>query len=106
VTRLVPALVLAAAALGGLHLMLAALRGAPNGRAPGTAAESGSLDRRRFLLAAGAVTVGAVVGGALTRVYGGLAAAADRAGLRLPRPASPAPPVPEGVEVGVRGVTP
>ncbi|GAA1933807.1 molybdopterin-dependent oxidoreductase [Nocardioides marmoribigeumensis] len=104
--RLVPAVVLAVASLGGLHLMLAALRGVPAASTPGSTPAERSLDRRRFLLAAGAVTVGAVVGGALTRAYGGLAAAADRAGVRLPRPSTPAPPVPEGVEVGVKGVTP
>jgi DMSO/TMAO reductase YedYZ molybdopterin-dependent catalytic subunit len=50
--------------------------------------------------------VGAAVGGVLTKAYGGLAAAADRAGIRLPQPSSAAPAVPQGVEVGVKGVTP
>jgi DMSO/TMAO reductase YedYZ molybdopterin-dependent catalytic subunit len=103
--RLLPAIVLAVVSLGGLHLMLSALRGAPAASAPG-ATPAETLDRRRFLLTAGAVTAGAVVGGVVAKAYGGLAAAADRAGIKLPRPATPLAPVPQGVDVGVQGVTP
>ena len=62
-------------------------------------------ERRRFLVTAAAVGGVAVAGGLLTRAYGGLAAAAARAGITLPRPSQPAPPVPAGVEVGVDGIT-
>jgi DMSO/TMAO reductase YedYZ molybdopterin-dependent catalytic subunit len=104
--RLLPALVLAVVAIGGLHLLLAALRGTEVTAAPGSTPAEATFDRRRFLLAAGVVTAGAAIGGVLTKAYGGLAAAADRAGITLPRPATPAPAVPQGVEVGVKGVTP
>ena len=104
--RLVPAAVLAVVSLGGLHVLLSALRGVPAASAPGTASADGSLDRRRFLLSAGVVAAGAVVGGVVAKAYGGLAAAADRAGITLPRPADPAASVPPGVDVDVEGVTP
>ncbi len=104
--RLVPALVLAVVALGGLHLLISALRGTPARTTAASEPATRSLDRRRFLASAGVVAAGAVVGGALVRIYGGLAAAADRAGITLPRPSDPAPPVPQDVEVGVQGVTP
>ncbi len=114
--RLVPAIVLGVVSLGALHLQISALRGSPvvgghrAGDSVGDAASAdaprATWDRRGFLLAASLVTAGAAVGGVLTKAYGGLAAAADRAGIKLPQPADPAPPVPAGVDVGVKGVTP
>ncbi len=103
--RLIPVVVLGVVSLGALHLLLTPL---PLTRAE-SAPESGATqgwERRRFLITATAVAGVAAVGGTLTRIYGGLEAAAARAGITLPSPAAPAPPVPQGVEVGVRGVTP
>jgi DMSO/TMAO reductase YedYZ molybdopterin-dependent catalytic subunit len=42
----------------------------------------------------------------MRQVLGGSTAAADRAALTLPRPASPAPPVPSGAVLDVAGLTP
>jgi DMSO/TMAO reductase YedYZ molybdopterin-dependent catalytic subunit len=54
------------------------------------------------------VAVGAVAtaGGLVSRSYGGPAAAASRAGVRVPRPTVPAPPVPAGASLDVPGITP
>lgn len=77
--------------------------GTPEGR-PGTA-----FDRRGFVAmatAAAAVSAGA---GALGRHLGaadGAEAAASREAVRLPRPASPAKPIPAGAELAVRGMEP
>ena len=65
-----------------------------------------STGRRSFLLAAAAVAGIAAAGGFIARSFGELAATASRAAIKLPKPAKPAPPVPNGVEVGVDGVTP
>jgi DMSO/TMAO reductase YedYZ molybdopterin-dependent catalytic subunit len=101
--RLVPAAVLVVVGLVALVVLLRAL-GAGPGRQDASA--SPSPDRRALLLGAAAVAGIAAAGGFVSRSFGGLAAAADRAGIRLPRAADPAPPVPEGVTVGVDGVTP
>ena len=111
--RLVPVTVLVVVGLVLLVLMLRAL-GAPLGRTgPLTPGPTGTVpsphprpDRRTFLLAAVAAGGVAVAGAVVSRVYGGLAATASRAGITLPRPAEPALPVPDGVDVGVEGVTP
>ena len=102
--RLVPAAVLVAVGLGCLLVLLRALGAPPLRREAGPAASAP--DRRALLLGAAAVAGIAAVGGIVARSFGELAAAADRAGIRLPRPARPAPPVPDGVTVGVDGVTP
>jgi DMSO/TMAO reductase YedYZ molybdopterin-dependent catalytic subunit len=65
-----------------------------------------AFDRRAFLRAAAAVGAVAAAGGVVSRVYGGAAAAASRAGLRIPAPAVPAPPVPSGASLDVAGITP
>jgi DMSO/TMAO reductase YedYZ molybdopterin-dependent catalytic subunit len=102
--RLLPIAVLALVSLVSLHLLLTSVRATP---VSAPAAEPGpEVDRRRFLVTAAAAAGVAVVGGVVTRAYGGLAAAAARAGITLPTPSQPAPPVPSGVEVGVDGVTP
>ncbi|CAA9336765.1 MAG: probable sulfite oxidase [uncultured Nocardioidaceae bacterium] len=81
--------------------------GRPSGGRPSGGRPSGGRpSRRTFLLAAAAAGGLAVAGAAVSRAYGGLAATASRAGIRLPRPVEPAPPVPAGVAVGVPGVTP
>lgn len=64
-------------------------------------------DRRRFLV--GGLTAGSVaaMSGSVGRVLQGrVDASASRAAVVLPRAARPLPPIPEGVEVGVEGVTP
>jgi DMSO/TMAO reductase YedYZ molybdopterin-dependent catalytic subunit len=103
--RLLPVAVLAVVSLGALALLLSALRARNAEGSAATDATGARVDRRRFLVTAAAAAGVAVVGGVVARTYGGLAAAAARAGITLPRPASPAPPVPAGVVVGVDGVT-
>lgn len=62
---------------------------------------------RRFVLTAAGIAVAAVAVGAIGRKLLADAArtVADRAGIRLPVPASPAPPIPAGVDIGVPGAT-
>jgi DMSO/TMAO reductase YedYZ molybdopterin-dependent catalytic subunit len=67
----------------------------------------GMADRRAFL----AVTAAAAAGAALAaaggrRLRSRFSAAESRAGIRLPAAARPLGPIPEGVEVGVAGMTP
>jgi DMSO/TMAO reductase YedYZ molybdopterin-dependent catalytic subunit len=90
--------------LAGLVFLLG--RTVPRGPARSATPVEGATSRRGFLLAAGAVAVVAAAGGAVSRLYGGLAASASRAGVKLPGPRSSAPPVPGGTEVDVQGVTP
>ena len=109
--RLVPVAVLVVVGLASLVVLLRALRAEPAGTAPTPAPEPSpaaghTTGRRGFLLVAAAVAGVAAVGGVVARGYGGLAAAASRAGIQLPRASRPASPVPNGVEVGVQGVTP
>jgi DMSO/TMAO reductase YedYZ molybdopterin-dependent catalytic subunit len=61
--------------------------------------------RRRFLAAALGLGALVVVGGAVGRVFGNAAAAASRAGIRLPRSARPATPVPAGAQADVEGIS-
>ena len=65
-----------------------------------------SFDRRAFLRAAVAVGAVAGAGGLATRGLGGGAAAASRADVMVPRPMTPAPPVPAGATLDVPGLTP
>lgn len=68
----------------------------------------GPLVSRRFVLtAAGVVAAAAVVGTVGRRLLASTAnALADRAGLVLPIPKDPAPPIPPGTDIGVNGATP
>ncbi len=126
--RLVPVAVLAVVAIGSLVILLRLLRtAAAEPEASGAVVSTGSTtsgsttsgsssagstanqparSRRAFLVAAAAVAGVAAVGGIVARSFGDLAAAASRAGLKLPKATKAAPPVPKGVEVGVDGVTP
>ncbi|MFC7923050.1 molybdopterin-dependent oxidoreductase [Streptomyces cinereoruber] len=66
-------------------------------------------DRRRFLVVAASSGLAATGAAALGRAVGSPAeenATASRAALRLPRPASPAPPVPAGARPAVPGISP
>lgn len=63
--------------------------------------------RRGFLRALTGTAAVVAFGGVLTAVVRGASAAADaaRAALRLPVPAQPAPPIPDGADVQVAGVS-
>ncbi len=107
-----PSVAGAAAGAGALLLVARALprpvRGAdppPLGE-PETPLMTG-FDRRRFLLASGASLVVAAGTGGLGRVlFKRFDVRAAREALRLPGPASPAPALPAGVDMRVRGLTP
>lgn len=111
----IPSLVSAAVGAGVLVLLIDAthtdqLTGStrpPYGVPPHATAPPGRIDRRRLLLAgtaALALAVGGVLGGrALQAVR--FAAERSRALVRLPRPASPARPVPGGVQLDVPGIS-
>jgi DMSO/TMAO reductase YedYZ molybdopterin-dependent catalytic subunit len=109
--RLVPVAVLVGTGLASLVVLLRLLRASSSESAPAAAAASAddaqpAAGRRAFLFAAAAVAGVAAAGGLVARSFGDLAAAASRAGIKLPKAAKAAPPVPKGVEVGVDGVTP
>ncbi|MGW7098026.1 molybdopterin-dependent oxidoreductase [Streptomyces sp. NPDC054838] len=93
-------------ALAGAALLYA-LSGRP---ADGGGAAAGhGPDRRGFLLAAGAAAVAATAAGALGRRLNSSRArdaAASRAAVRLPAPASPAPAVPRGASLRIPGISP
>jgi DMSO/TMAO reductase YedYZ molybdopterin-dependent catalytic subunit len=63
---------------------------------------------RRAFLGLGGVLAGGVVTGGLGQALGSRlrGAQTSRAAVRLPKPASPAPPLPAGVAVNVKGVAP
>jgi DMSO/TMAO reductase YedYZ molybdopterin-dependent catalytic subunit len=67
----------------------------------------GGFPRRGFLRALAGTGAAVVLGGVVTAVLRGaaVAAASARDALRLPAPADPAPPIPEGAQVGVAGVS-
>ncbi|KQX74060.1 MULTISPECIES: molybdopterin-dependent oxidoreductase [Aeromicrobium] len=102
VLTLVPSVVTLLVSLGALLVLLANLRG----REKAAAAHPLGLGRRGFLKASLGVTALVVIGGAVGQVFGDAAAAASRAGIRLPRAAKPAPAVPAGAQVDVEGVSP
>ncbi|MFF1556583.1 molybdopterin-dependent oxidoreductase [Streptomyces sp. NPDC058279] len=93
-------------ALAGAAL-LSALSGRPAGAA-GAGTGAGP-DRRRFLLTAGGAAVAATAAGTLGRLLNssrGRDAAASRAAVRLPAPASRAPAVPRGASPRIPGISP
>lgn len=65
----------------------------------------GGFDRRAFVLTVLGTAVVGVVGGVVTRVAGGARAAASRAGIRVPRPADAAGPLPRGLDP-IDGISP
>ncbi|MER5311334.1 molybdopterin-dependent oxidoreductase [Streptomyces sp. NPDC002773] len=97
----VPSLVGAAAGAALLYVLTGLLRAPRAGTArPG---------RRSFLIVAASTGLAATGAAALGRAAGSPAeenAAASRAAVRLPRPASPAPPVPAGAQLDVPGISP
>ncbi|MFE0700698.1 molybdopterin-dependent oxidoreductase [Streptomyces sp. NPDC058872] len=94
---------LVGAAVGAV--LLYALIGLLGPRTSGTT----RADRRTFLLVAASTGLAATGAAALGRAAGSPVqqnAAASRAALRLPRPASPAPPVPPAAQLEVPGISP
>ncbi len=113
VLRLLPALALVAVGVPALLVMLARLR--RRAATPGPRTLPGHVDgddlpagfdRRGFLQAALAVAAVTAAGGAVRQLFGGSAAAAQRADVTLPRPGTPAGPVPAGATLDVAGITP
>ncbi|MFD0148085.1 molybdopterin-dependent oxidoreductase [Streptomyces sp. NPDC055721] len=97
----VPSLVGAAAGAVLLYVLTGRLL-APR---PGAA----TADRRGFLIVAASAGLAATGAAALGRAVGSPVeenATASREALRLPRPASPAPPVPAGAQLRVPGISP
>ena len=102
VLTLVPSALTVVVSLGALVLLLSTLtnvRAVPTG--PGTV----GFVRRDFLKAAAGVTALVVIGGVVGKVYGTAAAVASRAGITLPRPATPVAPVPPGAQAEVDGIS-
>ncbi|MFC5676544.1 molybdopterin-dependent oxidoreductase [Aeromicrobium endophyticum] len=99
---LVPSVVTLLVSLGSMLVLLANLRA----REQAAADHPLGLGRRGFLKASLGVTALVVIGGAVGQVFGNAAAAASRAGIRLPRAAKPASAVPAGAQVDVEGVSP
>lgn len=98
---LVPSVITLLVSLGALLVLLANLRG----REEAAASHPLGLGRRGFLKAALGVTAVVVIGGAVGQFFGNAAAAASRAGIRLPRATTLADPVPDGAQVDVEGVS-
>ena len=74
---------------------------------PAASPTDGQWDRRAFLLGSAGLGAAAVVAGGAGRLLaGGANAAASRAEVRLPLPATPAPPLPAGVDLRLPGLTP
>ncbi|MFJ6389356.1 sulfite oxidase [Streptomyces sp. NPDC091972] len=98
----------AGAVAGAVTLYVLAGRLALHDRAPAPAGAR-DWDRRGFVLAAGATAVASAGAGLLGRALSGAGnrgAVASRRAVVLPRPASPAPPVPRGAALRVPGVSP
>jgi DMSO/TMAO reductase YedYZ molybdopterin-dependent catalytic subunit len=105
----VPSLV---AAVVGVVALLMLIRRAPRAKTAGSPVPDGDrvtspsgADRRAFLFtASGTVVFAGLAGGTGLLLRGG--AAATRAAVRLPRPASPAQPLPAGTELRIPGISP
>lgn len=76
----------------------------PLGRRPGDDLPSG-FDRRRFLVAVLGTAAVATVGAGISRTLGTSGAATSRAAVKIPAPASAAPPLPAGTDP-LRGISP
>lgn len=111
----VPSLLAGAVGVVALRVLIGILDGDSTVHAAGADADSDDGNRplraplsRRFVLSAAAIAAAAVAAGAIGRIKLASAArtVADRAALRLPIPANPAPPVPATADIGVDGATP
>ncbi|WP_328988727.1 molybdopterin-dependent oxidoreductase [Kribbella sp. NBC_01245] len=112
VTRLLPGFVTLVVASIGILLVLRALghrqlfaRGKQSAPVVADAAAPEGFDRRGFLATAMALGVAGVGGFGVSRLVPGGTDESVRAGIRIPRPASAAPPLPAGVSVDVDGVS-
>ena len=65
-----------------------------------------AFDRRAFLQTAVAVSAIAAAGGVVRQTFGGSAAAAQRADISIPKPATPAPALASGTSLDVPGISP
>ncbi|MET9951740.1 molybdopterin-dependent oxidoreductase [Streptomyces sp. NPDC006339] len=100
---------MAGAVAGAAVLYLLTGRATPAGSPSADEGTGGGWSRRGFLTTATATAVAATGAGVLGRVLSqrrGQGAVASRAGLVLPAPASPAPPVPAGARLEVSGISP
>ncbi|MFF8598108.1 molybdopterin-dependent oxidoreductase [Streptomyces sp. NPDC015232] len=98
---------IAGALAGAVALYMLATKAAPV-HAPDGQPGTGGWSRRGFLAAAGTTAAMATSAGALGRYFTGRqgqGAVASRENLVLPKPASPAPAVPAGVQLKVPGIT-
>ncbi|MDA2807138.1 molybdopterin-dependent oxidoreductase [Nocardiopsis suaedae] len=79
---------------------------APQAPAPEETAERRGFDRRRFVLIAGAAAAASAAVGTGAGVYSRTSAgsAAQSRDFALPKPASPAPPVPDGADLEIEGL--
>ncbi|MER6100394.1 molybdopterin-dependent oxidoreductase [Streptomyces sp. NPDC001728] len=110
-TDAVPSLVGAAAGALLLYILISRLLAGRPGRGSARSAEDSvaRADRRGFLVVAASAGLVATGAAAVARSVGSPVeenAAASRDALRLPRPASPAPPVPAGAVLRVPGISP
>ena len=99
----IPALVTLVVTVGAFALLLSTLAGTSGAHVH--EAKRDNIDRRRFLGVAAGAGVLAAGGGLVSRMYGGLEAAASRMGVRVPKPADQVRPLPKGVEADVSGVS-
>ncbi|MFH8259280.1 sulfite oxidase [Streptomyces roseolus] len=103
-----PSIAGAVAGAGVLYLLASKALPAPVPTSEGGKTDSLSWDRRGFLTAAGVTAVTATSAGALGRFFTsrqGQGAVASREALVLPKPSSPAPALPAGVQLRVPGIT-
>ncbi|MFI0719352.1 molybdopterin-dependent oxidoreductase [Streptomyces sp. NPDC021224] len=106
-----PSLAAAFVAAAVLMLLSARLTPRPPASGPTVREEAGppAFDRRGFVVAAAATAAASTGAGTLGRALNGrrgAAAARSRAAVVLPRPASPADPVPRGAALPVDGLSP
>jgi DMSO/TMAO reductase YedYZ molybdopterin-dependent catalytic subunit len=107
-TRLLPALVTLVVAVAGVALVLRALRPVAGPAKPVLRREADApdgFDRRRFLATTMALGISGAAGFGVSRVLPAGVDESTRAAVRVPRPVSPARPLPAGVAAGVPGVS-
>jgi DMSO/TMAO reductase YedYZ molybdopterin-dependent catalytic subunit len=98
---LIPSVLTLAVSLAALVLLLSTIQP----REQASEEHPLGLQRRGFLQVALGLTVLVAVGGVVTRVFGNAAAAASRAGIKLPRSVAAATVVPAGAQVDIDGVS-